>query len=529
MGQDFEFDVIICGGGPVGMGLAIDLGQRGIRVVVVERYPDPQPVPKGQNLTQRTAEHFRAWHCEEAVRSAHPLPEGAGTGGMYCYGTLLGDYSYEWLNRSAVKKFYAAGNVRLPQYDTEKVLRARVAELPTVEVIYGWSGLSVDQTDADVTLTIGKHRGEERRSLRARYLVGCDGSKSVVRESVGITQTRSDHDRQMALVVFRSTDLHDLMERYPGKAFFNALHPDFEGYWQFFGRVDVGHSWFFHAPVPVGTTQDGFDFAGMIHRAVGTEFALDIDYIGFWDLRFAIANCYRDGRVFVAGDAAHSHPPYGGFGINLGLEDARNLGWKLAAAVEGKADTLLDSYDGERRPVFASTAQHFIAGYIDADRDFLATYTPERDRAAFEAAWAKRAEGDPSVFRFEPNYEGSPVVSDGNGGKPSAVGDHLVAARPGHHLAPLPMSGDETTFDLLGAGFTLLAPADADEATIRKIADFQSASDVLRLPFDVHAKLPPQAITDYGAPLILVRPDHFVAWAGTHAIAEKVLSVVAGR
>ncbi len=132
MSDDLDADVVISGGGPVGMGLAIDLGQRGISVAVVERHAQPQPIPKGQNLTQRTVEHFRAWGCEEALRAAHPIPEGGGIGGMTCYGTLLSPWHYDWLNRSHVRDFYFAANARLPQYATEAVLRARAAELPSV-------------------------------------------------------------------------------------------------------------------------------------------------------------------------------------------------------------------------------------------------------------------------------------------------------------------------------------------------------------------------------------------------------------
>ena len=192
--------------------------------------------------------------------------------------------------------------------------------------------------DADgVQVTIAERNSDRQRTLRADYVVGCDGSRSLVREAAGITQTLSDHDRLMVLLVFRSTGLHRLLERFPNKSFYNVLHPDLKGYWKFFGRVDLGTTWFFHAPVPLGTTKDNFDFRGLLHEAVGDEFDVEFEHIGFWDLRVAIADQYRMGRVFIAGDAAHSHPPYGGYGINTGLEDAANLGWKLAAALQGWA------------------------------------------------------------------------------------------------------------------------------------------------------------------------------------------------
>ena len=120
------------------------------------------------------------------------------------------------------------------------------------------------------------------------------------------------------------------------------MHPDLNGYWKFFGRIDVAEGWFFHAPVPKDTTRDNFDFHGLLQEAAGFKFAAEFDHVGFWDLRVAVAEKYQVGRVFIAGDAAHSHPPYGGFGLNNGLEDAINLGWKLAAKLDGwGGDTLL--------------------------------------------------------------------------------------------------------------------------------------------------------------------------------------------
>src|SRR6185436_5459733 len=171
----------------------------------------------------------------------------------------------------------------------------------------------------------------------------------------------------MVLLVFRSHKLHELLEqRHPGKSFLSVLHPDLEGYWKFFGRVDLGSTWFFHAPVPPGTTKDNFDFRQHLYAAAGAEFDLEFEHIGFWELRFAIADTYRKGRIFVAGDAAHSHPPYGGYGVNTGLEDARNLGWKITAEFAGwGGEQLLDSYDDERRPVFQSTARDYTEKAIE--------------------------------------------------------------------------------------------------------------------------------------------------------------------
>ena len=506
-----DYDVIVNGGGPVGMGLAIELGLRGIRVAVVERFERPQPIPKGQNLTQRTAEHFAFWGCEAELRAAHPLPEGAGIGGMTCYGTLLSAHHYDWLNRAQVGEYYAAANARLPQYATEAVLRARAAEIGSVTCLYGWSGTGYEAGDDAARLTIAPQRGGGERTLSARYVVGCDGSRSFLRGAAGIPETLSDHDRLMALLVFRSEELHELLKRYPGKAFYNVLHPDYEGYWQFFGRVDHGTSWFFHAPVPLGTTRENFDFRALLHRAVGQPFALEFEHVGLWDLRVAIADRYRQGRAFIAGDAAHSHPPYGGYGINTGFEDARNLGWKLAARLQGWGGAaLLDSYEAERRPVFVSTARDFIERFIEEDRAFLRRFSPEKDAAEFAQAWHRRSLETGEVTAFEPNYEGSPIVA-GPKGVPSAKGSHSFRARAGHHLAPRQLADGRSVYAALGREFTLLA-SDAPLA-----ASFEAAATALGIPLAAVADLPAPAVEAYGARAILVRPDHFVAWAGDTA------------
>lgn len=510
-----DAEVVIVGGGPVGTGLAIELGQRGVRCLLVERYTEPQPIPKGQNLTQRTMEHFHFWGAEKELRAARTIPRDYGIGGMTAYGTLLGEYHHDWMQRELVRPFYFTDNERLPQYATEAVLRRRAADIPTVETLYGWNVETVRQDDSGVNVGIAERNGEGRRTLRAAYVVGCDGSRSTVRDQAGITQTRFDHDRLMVLLVFRSTGLHELLSRYPGKSFYCVLHPELKGYWRFFGRVDLGTTFFFHAPVPLDTTKDNFDFRRLLHTAAGAEFDVAFDHIGFWDLRIAIADSYRHGRVFVAGDAAHSHPPYGGYGINTGLEDAANLGWKLAATLRGYAGSnLLDSYDEERRPVFASTARDFIEKAIHTDRDFLQQFDPQRDHAAFAAAWAERTSGArDEVHSFEPNYEGASIVQ-GGAGAPSAIGRHAFAARAGHHLTPQPLSSGRNVFNELDEGFTLI-DLGAPPAFVQ---EFRRAATALGVPLTIVTDSRADGRERYEAALILVRPDQFVAWASGEAV-----------
>jgi hypothetical protein len=330
----------------------------------------------------------------------------------------------------------------------------------------------------------------------------------------------------MVLLVFRSTGLHRLLERFPGKSFYNVLHPELDGYWKFFGRVDLGNTWFFHAPVPADTTRDNFDFRRLVQEAAGAEFDVEFEHIGFWDLRFAVADSYRAGRIFIAGDAAHSHPPYGGYGVNSGFEDAVNLSWKLAATLQGWAGPgLLDSYDAERRPVFASTARDFIEKAIFDDRDFLRKHDPARDRADFEAAWRDRQSGARAeVNAFEPNYEGSPIVFGPAGAASSAIGSHAYAARAGHHLAPQPLSCGKNVFEELGKGFTLI-----DLGAGGAAAAFEQAASQSNVPLKVIRDVAADGREKYQSRLILVRPDQFIAWTEDETPPPSVLLRAGGK
>ena len=387
-----RYPVVIVGGGPVGVGLAVDLGLRGVRCIVVEKRDTLSRIPKGQGLSQRTLEHCWFWGVADDIRAARVMPPDHAIGQVTVYRDLMGEFWHASPDRALVAPYYFQTNERLPQYRTEEVLRARMAQLPDVDALWGWTATSVEQDDDGVRVVV--ERGGERQVLAGDYVVGCDGGHSVVREQADIERSGTDFDELVALVVFRSKELHRALERFPDRSTYRVMHPDLHGYWMFFGRVDVGEEFFFHAPVPRGATADTFDFAALLHRAAGFEFECEIDHVGFWDLRVQVATAYRAGRAFIAGDAAHTHPPYGGFGLNNGLEDAANLGWKLAAVLEGwGGDALLESYSLERQPVFRGVGEDIIGGWIRDDRAFFERYSPERDRDEFARAFEEQTKG----------------------------------------------------------------------------------------------------------------------------------------
>jgi hypothetical protein len=331
----------------------------------------------------------------------------------------------------------------------------------------------------------------------------------------------------MLLTVFRSKALHEALERFPQRTTYRAMDPEFNGYWMFFGRVDVGEGWFFHAPVPLETTLDNFDFQALLNRAAGFEFEAEFEHVGFWDLKVAVADEYQVGRVFIAGDAAHSHPPYGGFGLNNGLEDVTNLGWKLAAVLGSWGGaSLLASYSEERRPIFLETGEDFIAKRINNDGNFLHTYSPEKDKAEFEREWEALFKSN-RVTTYEPNYEGSSIVDGPEGAVCSAHGSHTFVARVGHHLPPRTLSGGRRLAAELGTGFTLLA----FDAPAGSASAFASAASALDIPLTLIEDSFAGEREEYAARLILVRPDQYIVWAGDGlpGDVDGLLKKVVGR
>ena len=514
-----DAQVIIVGGGPVGMGLAIELGQRNIRCIVVERQPHPQPIPKGQNLTQRTMEHFHFWGVEKEVRAARTIPREYGIGGLTAYGTLLGDYSYDWLQRDLVRPFYFTDNERLPQYAMEAVLRRRVAELASVQTLYGWSAEDVSQDDRGAHVVIKDLDGSNRRTLRADYVVGCDGSRSIVRVQGGITQTLSDHDRVMVLLVFRSQGLHRLLEKYPGKSFYNVLHPELDGLLEVLrprrprqhlvlpraGSGGNNQGQFRLPPVSASGGRCGIRCRRRLRRLLGPA-------VRHRRLLPQQAHLHRRRcRPQPSALRRLRHKSRPGGRKKPGLEARRRpagLGWTKAARTPMTRSD--GRYSSRRRGTSSQKA-------IETDREFLAAFSPQRDREAFEREWKARQSGARAeINAFEPNYEGSSIACGPPGGTSSALGSHAFTARAGHHLSPHRLPSGRNVFEELGRWLD----ASSLQRRQHRLHRIRDGCPDGRHPVEGRPRRQQRGRARYQATHVLVRPDQFVAWASGEASVD---------
>ena len=304
-----------------------------------------------------------------------------------------------------------------------------------------------------------EHDGR-REVLEGAYVVGCDGGHSLVRQQADIERSGTDFGELVALVVFRSRELHEALARFPDRLHLPGHAPGPEGLLDVLraGRRAARSSSSTRRCRPARTRED-VDVTALLHRAAGFPFACTIDHVGFWDLRVQVAQTYRAGRAFIAGDAAHTHPPYGGFGLNNGLEDAVNLGWKLG----GRARRL-----GRRGPA-GLLRPGAAAGLPRRRRGHHRRLDPRRPRLLETLQPGGRPGGvrrplrggDPRLRRAA---AGLRAALRGLAGRPrtarrpdAARTAATFTARAGHHLPPQPLSDGRDRLRALGDGFTLLA------------------------------------------------------------------------
>ncbi|HEX7231633.1 MAG TPA: FAD-dependent monooxygenase, partial [Candidatus Binatia bacterium] len=347
--KSYETQVLIAGAGPVGLALALELGWRGIRCLLVEQKEEFTGNPKAKTVHQRTLELFRRWDrgIPEKLRAAAPL--GPDFPAHILYVTrLTGELIialHNALPNDSGNQFSPERTIRIPQSYLEPVLRDEVRKLSTVEFRTGWKLARCTEDTQGVCAEVVHMASGQSQQVMAAYLAGCDGGRSTVRKELGVAMQGSAPSAEALGGVFRASAL---WENIPfEKAFhYNVINDDLPSM-ATLGPLELPDVWFFDF---MRVDPGALDARDLIRKVVGRPILFDLIDAGPWTVRNALAERYRQGRMFLLGDAAHLQPPTGGYGMNGGVGDAVNLGWKLAAVLEGwGGEGLLESYEAERR------------------------------------------------------------------------------------------------------------------------------------------------------------------------------------
>jgi FAD-dependent monooxygenase len=411
---------------------------------------------------------------------------------------------------------------------------------PLIDVLRPWRLVGLDQDGDGVTATIESRQEQgEQKTLRASYLVGCDGANSAVRGILGIDQQGERDVTTFAQVHFRSRDLE-------------ALHT-FGQFWHLFfigggvGAIiaqDERETWTLHT-TDLGDEAEGgeIDPQALLNRICGREIAVDeFLEVSVWRPNILVADSFREGRVFLAGDAAHQVIPTGGYGLNTGIGDAIDLGWKLAAVVSGwGGEALLDSYEAERRPVaianrdwsFRHVGVHMEAQEL-VDHSLLDEEGPAGEAHRKEIAEfleVNRGENESAGIELGYSYASSPVIASDSEAPAEAASDpfrYVPSTLPGSRAPHVTLADGGSLLDRFVDGFTLVAfGAGAEEAA----EPFSAAAAELGMPISVLRIDDAKAREIYERDLVLVRPDGHVAWRGAAAPGDPaaILAQVTGH
>lgn len=534
-----DFDVIIAGAGPVGMTTALDLGQRGIHVLIVEKNATTTQHPKMDITNARSMELFHKLGITDELRAV-AVPE-SNCFDVSWVTSMSGHelYRFKYDSPADIRAKALAHNdgsqmreppMRVAQTEIEPVLYNALKHEPLVDIRHSTPIETYVDTGDQVAVTVRDLATDKASTYTCHYLVGADGGRSEVRTVAGIGLQGRGNIGQRYMMHFRSED-RDLLQRWG-----IAWH-----YQTPFGSIIAQNDhnvWTVHARLEPDDIEAP-DPKKLLRKIIGRDIDFEMMVENKWSPNLLVADQYSVGRVFLAGDAAHQYIPTGGYGMNTGIGDASNLSWKLAAVIKGYGGAeLLRSYAVERRAIGVQNCQASGA-HANVRVEIAKLYVPEifEDTTEGEAARAHAAKRIAELGNLENecwgiehgfSYVGSPVVSTEYFGANALTFDPAVytpSTRPGVRLPNVFLADGSAVYDQLGQWMTLLCLQGADTTS------FSAAARALGVPLHILGLDDPKLIDVFESPLVLVRPDLHVAWRQSDRLddATTVLQRAFGR
>ena len=515
--------VVIVGAGPVGLALAIELGTRCISCRVVERNDRVGYAPRAKTTNVRTRTHLRRWGIADRLAEASPLGIEYPNDVMFVTqlaGHLLAKIPDAFACAPGRRDTHPEHGQWVPQYKLEQVLRAHAETLTGVEFRFNTEFTGASQDGDSVSITLRDVVSGEEERVACRYLVGSDGARSLVREVIGAKMTGEYGLARHYNIIFKAPGLAQAHSHGPGNMYWqiNAHVPSV------IGPMDQPDIWAF-APLklPPGDKLSDEDAIALIRASTGIDLPYEILSRDEWVASRLIADKYRDGRIFLAGDACHLHPPFGGYGMNMGVADGVDLGWKLAACLQGWGGPgLLDSYEIERRPVHEFVMAEAVANHAVLPNEL---FRPGLEEDSSEGAALRRSAGE-SIRKAKERefytlgtilggcYEDSPIiVPDGSPAPPLDSRVYTPSSHPGCLAPHAWMKDGASLYDRLGLGYTLVVGPGADAQAVASVQQDAAKAGIPLTTVDLaeEGELPL-----YDGELTLVRPDQHVGWRGAN-------------
>lgn len=540
-----QTDVLVVGAGPVGLTLAITLGQYGVKTVLVERSEAVGLLPKMDLSNPRTMEIFGRLGLAEKIRMAGwPLDAQFDV----LVGPSLAAPPYKVLPYPSIAEMQAQivdahdGSMprepyeRISQYNLEALLRRELTRLPSVTALYGRELVGFDD-DGTAMVAQVKAADGVAAAIRCRYLVGCDGGNSKVRSLLEVNLSGRPAVSRMLMIFFRCPQLLENAGLKPFRHYYIAG----KRHAVLIAQDDL-QRWSLHVVIPVEVDAASLDPRIEIREALGLDLDVEILHCGPWTPHLLVADHYRKGNAFMVGDAVHQYIPTGGFGMNTGVSEADNLGWKLAAVFGGWGGAnLLDSYHDERQPVAVRNRQAaaFAAEGVVIWRGLFDPCVMEQTPAGLERRGQlvdaidqyQRRSHEQRGIELGYRYTGSAVCFHEAGDSPDPDSPSYVpTATPGTRLPHAWLEPGVSVHDRCGRGMSLLA-IDASAGDVRHFSEQAAAK---RIPLTVvEVRDRPDLRALYGASLLLLRPDLHVSWRGesiaSSADAGHVLAISCGH